>query len=582
MNNIYQTENIPKKWQEGEIIRLYKGKGKKGKCSNERGITLSSNAGKLFERIINNRITKQVQITEAQAGGQKGKATADHLTIVNNIIKQHKAKKSTKPLHIALLDVTKAYDKAWLNAILYTLNKSGLKDKEWTLTRKLNLDLTATIRTKYGKTRPINIKDSIRQGGVLSVIEYANLMDEIAKELQKENKGNLKIGAQNIMGCLLWMDDVALIHHDIEELQQMLDITDEIAKRYHIKFGKAKSQILTIGKTTGAKLHLGDMELDQTNTYKYLGITLNNKGTMEDHITKTKGKVEAALQTIFNIAGNRNFNQIEMKTIWKLINTCIIPIIMYAAEIWTPTKIEIKQTQKILDNVLKRILLCPTTTPSECIQAETGIRNVETMMNEKQIMYLHHIINGEDNNTRKISLDESTIWNKQITNTLKKYNLEKQTISSMEKSQLKQHIKTAIHKEHEKYIRKAAESKSKVRHLLAYKPPNTLNKQAMYLKELTRTEAAAIFNTRARMLKTKTNYPNMFNDKTCRLCKVNEETQQHILEECPATNPEHKVNYTKTMENQKDSLKEEANKIIHIINLLKDTPHNTREIKKVK
>ena len=46
--------------------------------------------GKLFERIMNNRLTKTVNISDAQAGGQKGKATADHLLILNTIIKNHK------------------------------------------------------------------------------------------------------------------------------------------------------------------------------------------------------------------------------------------------------------------------------------------------------------------------------------------------------------------------------------------------------------------------------------------------------------------------------------------------------------
>jgi hypothetical protein len=49
--------------------------------------------------------------------------------------------------------------------------------------KKLNENLSATIRTKYGTTRNIQIRDSIRQGGVLSVIEYANMMDEYLKNL---------------------------------------------------------------------------------------------------------------------------------------------------------------------------------------------------------------------------------------------------------------------------------------------------------------------------------------------------------------------------------------------------------------
>ena len=59
-NKITKTEAIPQEWQEGEIITMYKGKGIKGKCSNERGITLSSNFGKLYERIINERAKNDI------------------------------------------------------------------------------------------------------------------------------------------------------------------------------------------------------------------------------------------------------------------------------------------------------------------------------------------------------------------------------------------------------------------------------------------------------------------------------------------------------------------------------------------
>ena len=98
LNTIYREEQIPQQWQHGEIKRLYKGKGTKGKCSNDRGITLASNAGKLFERLLNNRIKVETTITESQAGGQQGMATADHLMILNFLINQ--VKKSKKKNYI--------------------------------------------------------------------------------------------------------------------------------------------------------------------------------------------------------------------------------------------------------------------------------------------------------------------------------------------------------------------------------------------------------------------------------------------------------------------------------------------------
>ena len=179
--------------------------------------------------------------------------------------------------------------------------------------------------------------------GVLSVVEYGNLIDEIAKQIKHENTGKTTINDTELTGCLLWMDDIALIHHDDKELQTMLNITEEITKRYHIKFSEAKSQTITIGKEPPNPFNIGGLVMDHTKAYKYLGVTINNKGNMEEHIKYIKGKTEAALQTIFNLAGNDNFSNMEMKVVWKLVDTCIIPIITYAAEAWMPTKAEMAE-----------------------------------------------------------------------------------------------------------------------------------------------------------------------------------------------------------------------------------------------
>ena len=70
------------------------GKGNKvKKCSNERGITLASNAGTLFERLLNNIIKVETKMSESEAGGQQGMAIADHLVILNALINQVKKSK---------------------------------------------------------------------------------------------------------------------------------------------------------------------------------------------------------------------------------------------------------------------------------------------------------------------------------------------------------------------------------------------------------------------------------------------------------------------------------------------------------
>jgi hypothetical protein len=60
LNQTLQTQNIPPHWQLG-----------KGKCSNERGITVSSNFGKLFERIINERAKQATNISDPKQEAKK-------------------------------------------------------------------------------------------------------------------------------------------------------------------------------------------------------------------------------------------------------------------------------------------------------------------------------------------------------------------------------------------------------------------------------------------------------------------------------------------------------------------------------
>ena len=213
-NNIAKTRAIPKQWFKGEVIRLYKGKGTRGRCCNERGITLSSNMGKTFERLLNNRILKTIRITSNQAGGRKGMSTTDHILKTKELLNHNKTDKENT--YITFLDVTKAYDKAWLNAIMYVMNKQGCDGATWDLTDRLNQNLTITIRTKHGTTRPININNSIRQGGVLAVTQYATLMDEINKEINRA-KCTTQTNIDTNSTCLLWVDDVAIITNNIED-----------------------------------------------------------------------------------------------------------------------------------------------------------------------------------------------------------------------------------------------------------------------------------------------------------------------------------------------------------------------------
>ena len=87
-DSVMFTEDTPERWNTGVISSLYKGRGDREDMINMRGINVSSNVGKIFERIINNRVIKVLLFTEAQAGGRKEYSTVDQLFILKPIIRK--------------------------------------------------------------------------------------------------------------------------------------------------------------------------------------------------------------------------------------------------------------------------------------------------------------------------------------------------------------------------------------------------------------------------------------------------------------------------------------------------------------
>ena len=80
---------FPSRWSEGLIVPLYK-KGDVNVPSNYRGITLLSVFGKLYTKLINNRLNKWAEcyeiLIEAQAGFRKLYSTVDQIFALNGII----------------------------------------------------------------------------------------------------------------------------------------------------------------------------------------------------------------------------------------------------------------------------------------------------------------------------------------------------------------------------------------------------------------------------------------------------------------------------------------------------------------
>jgi len=88
-NMIWQDMDVPEDRKKGVIIKLPK-KGSLKDCNNWRGIALLSTPGKVFSRVLLNRLQDAVDCTlrDEQAGFRKGRSCTEQIFTMRNIVEQ--------------------------------------------------------------------------------------------------------------------------------------------------------------------------------------------------------------------------------------------------------------------------------------------------------------------------------------------------------------------------------------------------------------------------------------------------------------------------------------------------------------
>ena len=87
--------------------------------------------------------------------------------------------------------------------------EKGLRGKAWRLLKELNTNLTASVKTRFGQTRDIQMEIGGKQGSRLTGRMFAKLMDLISEELSQTDLG-FKLAEDLLIAVLLWVDDVIL------------------------------------------------------------------------------------------------------------------------------------------------------------------------------------------------------------------------------------------------------------------------------------------------------------------------------------------------------------------------------------
>ena len=182
-NKLFSMGYFPETWSDGYVIPLHK-KGSINDVNNYRGITLLSTLGKLFTRLINNRLSDWAEnysvLIEAQAGFRPDMGTVDNIFVLHGLI-SHFLNRGKK-LYCAFIDFTKAFDYVVREILWFKLIKLGLRGSILEIIKSMYENAKSRVKFCNEIGNEFFCSLGVRQGECLSPLLFSLYLNDIEEQ----------------------------------------------------------------------------------------------------------------------------------------------------------------------------------------------------------------------------------------------------------------------------------------------------------------------------------------------------------------------------------------------------------------
>uniref|UniRef100_K7E252 RNA-directed DNA polymerase n=1 Tax=Monodelphis domestica TaxID=13616 RepID=K7E252_MONDO len=416
LTSIWEEEDMPPELRDASIIALYKNKGTRAACDNYRGISLLSTAGKILARIILNRLLSSVSeqnLPESQCGFRPDCSTIDMVFTVRQM--QEKCLEQNLSLYIVFIDLTKAFDTVNREPLWVILSKLSCPAKSVKLIQLFHVDMTGEVLSGRETSNRFNISNGVKQGCVLDpvlfnlyftqVLRHAVMDLDLGIYIKYRLDGSLfdlcrlTAKTKTIETLILeapFADDCALMAHQENHLQTIVDRFSTTTKLFGLTISLSKTEVLfqpAPGRPTNQPcITIDSTQLSNVNTFKYLGSTIANDGSLDHEINTRIQKASQALGRLCSKV--LQHSGVITATKLKVYNAVVLSSLLHGCETWTLYRKHMKQLEQFHQCSLRSIMRIrwQDRITNQDVLDRANSTSIEVMVLRTQLRWSGHVI----------------------------------------------------------------------------------------------------------------------------------------------------------------------------------------------
>ncbi|KAK3518148.1 hypothetical protein QTP70_033243 [Hemibagrus guttatus] len=272
---------------------------------------------KLWERVVEARLRKVVEICEQQYGFMPRKSTTDAIFALRILMEKYRD--GQRELHCVFVDLEKAYDRVPRGELWYCMSKSGVAEKYVRVVQDMYERSRTVVRCAVGQTEEFKVEVGLHQGSALSPFLFAIMMDQLSEEVRQESPWTM-----------MFADDIVICSESREQVEENLERWRFALERRGMKVSRSKTEYMCVNEREGSgTVRLQGEEVKKVQEFKYLGSTVQSNGECGKEVKK---RVQAGWNGWRKVSGVLCDRKISARIKAKVYRTVVTPAMLYGLE----------------------------------------------------------------------------------------------------------------------------------------------------------------------------------------------------------------------------------------------------------